>query len=338
MGRKNIKDISNFDKSNLKFYYGISSYPTNYSTGKVSPMEAYEYAYKSGLNFMFLTDYNYCLSEEVYIKENIHSKFQGLRIYASRMRKKYIDFLPIVGFKCKTSLFGDFNIINTNTFFNSEVRDLKILLLWMLNNPDSFISVTHPHRNKKIIPYNEILNKVITSIEVGGYSSDIQNTNYDKYYFNLLDEGWLLGAINGENTDKLNISNSENLTVCICNNLSTDNIISSFRERRTYSTESRFLKFYFTINDEFMGEKLYSPTDKLRFMIFAEDMKYKIREIQIITNKGKILRAIENINLNSIKYLYEHKKDDCETWYIIKLIQDDNKTTYSSPIFIEISS
>lgn len=337
MGRKKIKDITKFDKSNLKFYYGISHYPTDFSTGKVSPMEAYEYAYKAGLNFIFLTDYNYYLSEEVYIKENLYSKFQGLRIYASRIRKKYTDFLPIVGFKCKTSFYGDFNIINTNTFFNSEVRDLKVLSLWMLNNPDALISITHPHKNKRTIPYNEILNKLITSIEVGGYSLDTQNTNYDKYYYNLLDEGWLLGAINGENADRLNISTSENLTVCICNNFSSDNIISSFRERHTYSTESRYLKFYFTINDEFMGEKIYSTSDKLRFMIFAEDIKYKIKEIQIISNKGKLIRAIENINLNSIKYLYEHKKEDKETWYIIKLIQDDNKTAFSSPIFIDPS-
>lgn len=335
MGRKGINDITNFDKSNIKYYYGISNYSTTYSIGKVSPMEAYEYAYKSGLNFLFLTDYNHYLLEEVYVKENTHSKFQASRIYASRIRKKYSDFLPLVGFKCKTNYYGDLNIINTSNFFSSEIRDLRILTLWMLNHPESFISITHPHKNKSIIPYNEILNKIITSIEVGGYSYDTKGGNYDKYYYSLLDEGWVLGAINGENPNKLAINNSENLTVCICNNLSTDNIISAFRERRTYSTESRYLKFYFTINDDFMGEEISISSDKLRFMIFAEDMKYKIREIQIISNRGKIIRTIENINLNSIKYLYEHKKEDKESWYVIKLIQDDNKITFSSPIFID---
>ena len=85
LGRKKIKDIDNFDKTNIKYYYGISNYDTIYSTGKASPIEAYEYAYKIGLNFMFTTDYNYYLSNEVYLKESKYSKFQGSKIYAARI-------------------------------------------------------------------------------------------------------------------------------------------------------------------------------------------------------------------------------------------------------------
>jgi hypothetical protein len=334
LGRKRSKDIRSFDKSNIRYYYGIPHCHTEYSTGKGSPMEAYEYAYKAGLNFMFITDHNSYLSDKVYIKDNNHSKFQGTKIYASRMRKKYSDFLPLVGFESKTSLYGDLNIINSNNFFTGTIKDLKILTLWMLNNPDAFISLNHPHKNIKNLPYNEFLNRLITSIEVGNGNLDGKYTRHDKYYYSLLDSGWMLGAINGQDNHKINFGDSENLTVCICNSLSSNNIISAFRERRTYSTESRYLRFYFTINDEFMGEEINISSTKLRFMISAEDIKYKIREIQIISNNGKVIRSIENINLNSIKYLYEHKNEKNETWYIIKIIEDDNKVAFSSPIFI----
>jgi hypothetical protein len=333
LGRKKIKDIDNFDKTNIKYYYGISNYDTIYSTGKASPIEAYEYAYKIGLNFMFTTDYNYYLSNEVYLKESKYSKFQGSKIYAARIRKKYTDFIPLVGFKCSTNSYGDINIINSNNFFTNILGDFKILALWMLNNIDAFITFSHPNKNTKLLPYNEVLNKLITSVEI---NDKIQKN--DKYYYSLLDSGWLLGAISNYTNTLLNLSDSENLTACICNTLSTSNIISAFRERRTYSTESRYLKFYFTINDKFMGEEIFISSSKIRFMIFAEDIKYKIKELQIISNNGKTIRTIENINLNSIKYLYEHKKETNETWYIIKIIEDDNRVAFSSPIFISNNS
>lgn len=332
MGRKKSKDISTFDKSNIKYYYGIASYDTTYSVGNLSHMEAYEYAYKIGLNFMFITDHNSFLSEEVYIKESRYSKFQGSKIYAARIRKKYNDFIPLSGFKCSANLYGDMNIINSNNYFTNSVMDFKILALWMLNNTDSFITLTDQNKNINLLPYNEVLNKLITCVEVN--NKDISNKRQNKYYFSLLDSGWLLGAISKQSNNMLNFADNELLTACICNSLSTSNIISSFRDRRTYSTESRYLKFYFTINDFFMGEEIFISSPKLRFMIFAEDIKFKIKEIQIISNNGKIIRTIENINLNSIKYLYEHKKENNETWYIIKIIEDDNRIAFSSPIFI----
>ncbi|MBE6054099.1 MAG: histidinol phosphatase [Clostridium sartagoforme] len=338
MGRKKNNDINTFDKSNIKYYYGIPNYSTLYSKSNYSPIEAYENAYKIGLNFMFLSDHNSSLSEEVSIRENKYSKFQGNRIYAARVRKKYSDFIPLVGFNCDTTSYGNISIINSNNFFANSIKEFKILTLWMLNNIDAFITISHPNKNIKLLPYNEVLNKLVTSVEVNIKDFENKIMKHDKYYFSLLDLGWRLGAISNQDNQTLSFNEPENLTVCICNTLSTTSIISSFRERRTYSTESRFLKFHFTVNDGFMGEEIILFSSKIRFMIFAEDLKYKIKEIQIISNNGKIIRTIENINLNSIKYLYEHKIENNETWYLIKIIQDNNKVALSSPVFIKKDS
>jgi len=336
LGRKKHKHDKSFDKNNIKYYYGIPHSHTSFSTGKGSPLDAYEYGRKAGLDFMVITDHNSFLSDKVEIKDNIYNKFQATKYYASKLRKKDDDFLALVGFETKTNLYGDFNIINSETFFKGSVKDLNILALWMLNNPDAFITINHPHKNIKTLTYNPILNKMITSIEVGNGSLDGKYTRHEKYYFNLLDMGWKLGAINGQDNHKMNFGDSENLTVCICNSLSTREIIDAFRKKRTYSTESRYLKFYFTVNDKFMGESISPLTEKLRFMIFCEDIKYKIREIQILSNQGNIIKKIEEINLNSIKYLYEHKREKSESWFIIKIIQDNNKISFSSPIFISL--
>ena len=51
--------------------------------------------------------------------------------------------------------------------------------------------------------------------------------------------------------------------------------------------------------------------------------------VSILTNFGKYRK-----NLNNIKYIYEHENLLTETWYVIKVLQEDNKTAVSSPIFI----
>ena len=143
-----------------------------------------------------------------------------------------------------------------------------------------------------------------------------------------------ISAINGQDNHRINFDQAEYLTAYIANDFSKNSLIDAFRNHRTYSTESRFLKFYFNIDETFMGEiiSIYSP--KIKFSIFCEDIRYKIKEIQIISNNGSIIKKIEDINLNNIKYIYEHENLLTETWYVIKVLQEDNKTAVSSPIFI----
>ena len=204
----------------------------------------------------------------------------------------------------------------------------------MLNNNQSFIIINHPHKEISKLQYNEVFNKIITSIEVYNGNTASKYTKHEKYYYQLLDYGWKLGAVNGQDNHKINFDQSDNLTAYIANDLSKNSLIDAFRNHRTYSTESRFLKLHFTIDETFMGDTLSIYSSKIKFLIFAEDIRYKIKEIQIISNGGKIIKKIEDINLSSIKYIYEHQSLQSETWYVIKIIQDDNKTAVSSPIFI----
>jgi hypothetical protein len=84
-----------------------------------------------------------------------------------------------------------------------------------------------------------------------------------------------------------------------------------------------------------MGDTLVVVNDKIKFSIFAEDLKYKIKQIDVLTNGGTIIKSIDNINLNNIKYLYEHIPNDNESWYVIKIFEEQGKIALSSPIFID---
>lgn len=333
MGKNKHKEKITLDRDNLKYYYGIPHCHTSFSTGKGNPSDAYDYGRKAGLDFMCITDHNSYLNNKVLIKGEAYTKWDALQLYVAKIKKKYPDFLPIAGFECK-SIYGDLNIINPSTFFSGSIRDIKLLALWMFNNPNAFVTINHPHKNIKLLKYNKLLNKIIPSIEVCNGTPNGKYTYHYKYYYYLLDNNWNLGALNSQDNHKFNFGDSQNLTVYIGNELSTPALVDAFRCKRVYSTESRFLKFHFTINDSFMGERIALDENKLKFSIFAEDIRYRIKEIQIISNNGLIIRKIEDINLNYIKYIYEHIYSSNESWYVIKVLQENNITSWSSPIFI----
>lgn len=323
-----------FDQNKLKYYYGIPHCHSSYSTGKGTPLDLYEFAIKCGLDFLFVTDHNDFLANKTIVKERSFTKWEATNYFSNKIRKNEEDFLPIVGFECRSISFGDFNVINPSNFFTGTVKDLRLLTLWMLNNSQAFIIINHPHKEIGKIQYNEVFNKIITSIEVYNGNPASKYTKHEKYYYQLLDKGWKLGAVNGQDNHRINFDQSDNLTAYIANDLSRNSLIDAFRSHRTYSTESRFLKLHFSIDETFMGDTLSIYSSKVKFSIFTEDIRYKIKEIQIISNGGTIIKKIEDINLNSIKYIYEHQSLNSETWYVIRVLQDENKTAVSSPIFI----
>lgn len=319
----------------LNFYYGIPHAHTFFSTGKGSPYEAYQYAKRGGLDFLAITDHNSLLKKEVHLNNSSPSKWTVSKYMLEKFKKKNEDFLPMLGFESKTLLYGDLNIINSKTFFTGVINNIALLILWMLNNPDAVITINHPHKNILMLEYNHILNKLITSIEVGNGVFPKKYIRHDKYYYMLLDKGWKLGAINSQDNHRINFGDSDNLTVFLANSLNVNTFIQAMRERMTYSTESKSLKLIFTINSCLMGSEISIENDKLKFSIIAEDQYNKIICIEIVTNKNTTIKKADNINLNSIKYLYEHQYSTCESWYLIRVHQQGNRVAISSPIFIK---
>ena len=332
MGKKKSTKI-NFNIDDLNFYYGIPHAHCSFSTGQGTPMEAFDYARHTGLDFLILTDHNNYLTKTIRLKGIELSKWDAAKFLATRYNKKHENFLALIGFESKTNPFGDINIINSSRFFTGTVNNLQLLVLWMLNNPTAFVSINHPHKTIEHLEYNPILNKLITSIEVGNGSSPNKYLRYEKYYYYLLDNGWKLGAINGQDNHKLNFGDDENLTCVIADELTSTSLVNAFRNRHTYSTESRTLTMYFTINDNFMGDIIPLENEDLQFSIFAHDPIHKILEIDIISTHGIIIKKISNLNLNKVRYLYNHEALQNESWYIIKITLDNNKIAISSPIF-----
>lgn len=335
MGKKKTSRSETIDINNLKFYFGIPHAHCAFSTGLGTPIEAFDYARHNGLDFLILTDHNNYLTKSVRVKGEEFTKWDASQYISSRYNKKHDNFLSMIGFESKTNILGDINIVNSNIFFTGTVNNIQLLILWMLNNPNAFISINHPHSSVQYLEYNDVLNKLITCIEIGNGSSPNKYQRYEKYYYSLLDKGWKLSAINSQDNHRMNFGDDENLTCVIANNLTSSSLIGAFRNGHTYSTESRSLTMYFTINDYFMGNCISSQITDLNFLIFAKDSNYKISEIQIISNNGTIIKKVTNLNINRVRYLYKHEPEKNERWYVIKVILENSKIAVSSPIYRE---
>lgn len=328
MGKKSYNILN---PKQINIFYGIPNAYTSYSTGKVSPYEAFNYCYHNKLNFLITTDQNSFFKDE--LKNS--SKWLSLQKISHKFYKKHESFIPLIGFEAKTLPYGDMYIVNSNSYFLGEVKNINLLILWMLRNHDAFLIMKNPIKTTVSLPYNSILNSIITSIEVCNGEFGKRYIRREKYYFMLLDKGWKLGAVNSQNNKSLNFGDFDNLTGVICTKFNKENLINAFRKRHTFSSESRSLKLYFFANNTFMGGIINKPISSLKFSIILEDPYFKIEKIEIITNKGITLHSIDNIKLHKVKYIYEHTIENTQSWFLIKIYQENNRVAISSPIFIE---
>lgn len=335
VGKQKTKNREGIKIENLKHFYGIPHCHTNYSTGKSSPLEALEYAKNKGLDFIIITDHNDYLEDKVYYKSNVLTKWETLRKYINYYNKKNKNFLALQGFEVHTNNHGHINIINSNFYFKGTLKKMQNLLFWFVANNESLGGFNHPDKSIINTQYSEDVNNYIKYVEVGNGMFPQKYKRYDKLYFELLDKGWKLGAINSQDNHKLNYGDSENLTVVLCDELNKKSILEAFKLLRVYSTESKSLKLTFSINNHIMGSSIpYDEKTELNFTIIAEDKINKIDKIEIITNGNTIIKSLKDMHQERIRYIFKFPINKSEKYYVIKVYMKD-KIALTSPIFID---
>lgn len=322
----------------LKHYYGIPHCHTNYSTGKSSPLEAIEYTKKNKLDYIFITDHNNYLEDNTSFKNKVISKWRSLEKIIKGSHKKNKDLVIIRGFEVTTIYGCDINIINSKSFFKGDISNYKALLLWLILAKEAIGGFNHPNKKIFSLVYSAELNKYIRYVEVGNGIYPHKYKRYDEIYFSLLDRGWEIGAINSQDNHKLNYGDSSNVTAVICSELDKKSILKAYRELKVFSTESKTLTLYYSINGFFMGSTIpYTEGMQLDFNILCEDKENKIYTLEIISNGGKVIKAINNLELHRVRYIFSIPPLGDTTYYVVRIYFDKKKEreALSSPIFVK---
>lgn len=325
--------------TNYNFYYGVPHCHTSYSDGKGTPTEAYIHAKNSKLDFLIITDHSGSL-----IRSEVNNPIPNWKMAkaeAETINKKYNDFLALIGFEMSTKIWGHVNVINCKNVIDKKTRkNPQKLYNWLCNEDRNniILSINHPNRSSCFLSYISEFDKFINLIEVGNGSPPRQYRRLEKYYFKALDNGWHVGAVNGQDNHNNNWGEPDNLTVVIAENLDMKSFINALKLRRVYSTETRTLKLTVKANNHWMGSILdFKKSDKLNLQIIAEDQSTPITKIQLISNGGNTIKEKSFLNSNTAKWEPTLTITTDYSWYVVKVIHQDGRLGISSPIFVQTS-
>lgn len=330
------------------FYYGIPHAHTCYSDGKGRPLDAFEYAKKKGLHFLFVSDhsnfldgashsnYEYDSASKQYMEKE-GSQWHSTRKEAEFINSKYDSFSALRGFEMRWYFGGHINIINSPNYLNGKKQLLnpRELSKWMISQGEIVSAINHPGRSFRMKQYIPEMDKLLNLIEVGNGAYPRPYIRTEDCYYRMLDMGWHLGAINGQDNHLDNWGDGDNLTVILAESLGTEELISAMKNRRTYSTETRTLKLKYKINNYWMGSVIHAARgDMLHFEISAEDEDNRIDKLQIITNGGKQVFEKTFGGEACIEWNFDLYVQAENPWYVVKVIHSNNKYGISSPVFV----
>jgi len=315
----------------FKIFYGIPHCHTSISTGRGTVKEAMEHALKNNLDYLIITDHSLYLNKN-YKKEKSYWQFQ--KEQANKFMKKHKKFLSLIGFEYKLHSKLDINIIGTKECVSRKISS-KEFFKWISDNRGIGI-INHPGSYVDKIKEKLNLNKIIKCIEVGNGSPPYKYRRYYNQYFKLLDLGWKLAAINGQDNHRKNWGDTTNVTAVFLKKLNLKSLLESYVKGRTYSTESKTLKIYFTINQAIIGDTIDSTNcRKLTFNIIATDDYNLVKAIKIFSKGNSLVREkISDVPTNSLTLTFTIDYPNVNTWYVANVLLENNNEALTSPIYI----
>lgn len=331
-------------------YHGLLHSHTSASDGKGNYNDAYYLARdKADLDFFAITEHSNMLDNFLLCNINDASKSNEWSDLIKSRDSFTVDnkFIALNGFEMTypysvENPIGHINIFNSNGFVSSEHKNLDLENFYMLmyEQNDLIGQFNHPcdkFGNFNDFKYSFYGDEVISLLEVGnGYNKEM-NKNikaYDMYQL-ALDKGWHIAPTCNQDNHRVNFGiANEFRTVILSTNLTRDAIYDALKNMRVYATEDKNIQIDYTVNDLPMGS-IIEETPKLNFSISIVDKDNidKIEEVQVISNNGTIVKK-ENFNSNLAKLDF-CLKPESNTFYYIKVIQNNNKISVTAPIWIK---
>lgn len=350
---KSIKEwYFNVGTPNYNHYYGLIHSHTENSDGHGTYEDAYYTAkFHAKLDFFAVTDHSNMFDniDKCNIKDgSLSSKWTNL-MNVARDYNSPGKFLALTGFEMSYPFnidnpIGHINILNTKGFVSSSdehyQNNLKNFYDTISKEDYCIAQFNHPSDvfgRFNDFKYDANADEVISLFEVcNGYNKDLSKNKiaFDDYQ-KCLDLGWHVGPTANQDNHRTDwgLAN-EFRTVVLSPDLNENTFYDSLKNMRVYASQDKNIKIDYTINDEIMGSKIKNPTN-LYFNISVIDKDYndKIQSIEIISNKGKIV-ASKKFNSNLAKLELKINKVK-ESYYYVKVVQNNNKTSVTAPIWIE---
>lgn len=349
-----IATISYTERTSEKYnlYFGQLHSHTSYSDGSGTAEQAYQHA--SGvenLDFLALTDHSNSFdnADSASIADGSMSSewTEG-----HQLAEKYTtqDFVGLFGFEMTWSNgLGHINTFNSEGFqsrtqsqYSTYNTALQNYYATLKTAPQSISQFNHPGTTfgdfSDFAYYDEEIDKLITTIEVGNGEGAIGSSGYFpsyEYYQRALDKGWHVAPTNNQDNHKGLWGDANTArSVVMADSLTEDNIYDAMRNYRVYATEDNDLSIYYTLDNYEMGTILSKDQTGDTVTLKAElsdKTDASIGKVQVITNGGLVL---EEKNVSTSEETVEFQVKNDYSYYYLKVTESDGDIAVTAPVWV----
>lgn len=357
-----VKDLSknkskiewyfNVGTPNYNHYYGLLHSHTSNSDGTGKYEDAYYTAkFYSKLDFFAITDHSNMFDniDSSNIKDGSSSKKWTNLFEVSKDYNSPGKFLALKGFEMTYPFniknpIGHINVFNTQGFISTSDEYYKDNLrnFYKTISKEDYCIAQFNHPGDTFgrfnnFKYDSDADDIISLIEVcNGYNKNFNKNRLSfEDYQKCLDLGWHVAPTANQDNHKADwgLAN-EFRTVVLSTDLNENTFYDSLKNMRVYATQDKNIRIDYTINDEVMGSTIKNPHNLyFSISVIDTDSKDKIKSIEIISNNGAIV-ANKTFNSNLAKLELKLNKFK-ESYYYVKVIQHNGKTSVTAPIWIK---
>ncbi|WP_052463571.1 CehA/McbA family metallohydrolase [Thermotoga caldifontis] len=312
-----------------QFYFANLHAHTAYSDGVGTPEEAFEHA-RRYVHVQAITDH------AEYFGQKIDGQDKLLLTKAAAKRATTKDFVALWGFEW-TGGVGHINVYCTDEWID-RTRSLKELYEWIVkkrvlaqfNHPIATFGTFYDFE------YDPKADEFINLIEVGNGSwrGRIISDEMFSNYVLALKKGWHLGATAGQDNHKGGWGSANDArTVILADELGLESILTALMERRTYASEDKSAKLWFSCGQSVMGS-IVETSEAVSFEICYEDDE-PLERLYLISESGTVTEW--TVNSNHFEAIVDVTPPDANEWYFLYAVQKDGDRIVSSPIWVRAS-
>lgn len=312
-----------------QFYFANLHAHTAYSDGVGTPEEAFEHARKY-VNVQAITDHAEYFAQKI----DGQDKLILTKIAAQKATTK--DFVALWGFEW-TGGVGHINVYCTDEWID-RTRSLQELYDWIVEKR-ALAQFNHPIATFGTFydfEYDPKVDEFINLIEVGNGSwrGRIISDEMISNYVLALKKGWHLGATAGQDNHKGGWGSANDArTVILADELSLESILTALMQRRTYASEDKNAKLWFSCGQSVMGS-IVETSESVSFGIRYEDDE-PLEKLCLISESGTVTEW--TVNSNYFETTLDMTPPDANEWYFLYAVQKDGDRIVSSPIWVRAS-
>ena len=185
--------------------------------------------------------------------------------------------------------------------------------------------------------YDEEIDKLITTIEVGNGEGAIGSSGYFpsyEYYQRALDKGWHVAPTNNQDNHKGLWGDANTArSVVLADSLTQENIYDAMRNYRVYATEDNDLNIYYTLDGYEMGSILSEGQVGDTVTLKAELSDKTDDSIRKSSSHYKWRTCTEEETVAANTDTVEFQIDNNYSYYYLKITETDGDIAVTAPVW-----